>query len=235
MFIKPSKITGWVFAIFIMLVAFKPYYFFVEKKLYEQINDFINTYFLYLFIFFLGVWLADLWRGSYEKFERNCLNYCLKGNWLNDEYKNVYVNRNRHVLIWTLSKMSILLCICMGLILWAYSASFASNLYSIVKTNYRIINTPVFLIGIMIYVMLLNAPFLLCVFFYNKFMDKYLNSKLAISIKNYNDAKKFLSDQNKLNEARDELVKFNRKQDEIFNLGLVEYKKNQSNTQIHKL
>lgn len=233
MFTKPSKILGWMFTIFFVLAGLKFYKFFVDKKLYWEIERIVDTFFIYVLLFTIAVYLADLWRDSYEKFEKNCLNYCYKGKWLNDEYKNVYLSRNSNAFIWILEKVIFVLAAFVALILFASSMQIASYVYSFFKTSYTLINVPIFFVGIMLYVLLLNAIFLgsayVSIFVLKKFIEKYPNSKIANLIKNYIDAKKFLSDQSKLKDAQNALIEFNKKQEEIFKLGLVEYSKNQSN------
>lgn len=227
MFTKPSKIIGWTVTFLFVVLAFKPYYFFLDKKSYWQIEDFINNYFLYVVLFALAVWIADLWRDSYEKFEKTCLSYYQKGDWINEDYKNIFLHKNTNAFIWILGKILYLFAIFGGLVLWAYSASFASDLYAIIKTNYTIINIPILFIGCMIYVIILGGVYfgfvMVCVYPFTFLVKKYPNTKLAIAFENYNKAVDFLSNQNKLKEAHNKLIEFNREQSEIFKLGLSEY------------
>ncbi len=232
MFTKPSKIIGWTVTFLFVVLAFKPYYFFLDKKSYWQIEDFINNYFLYVVLFAIAIWIADLWRDSYEKFEKTCLSYYQKGDWINDDYKNIFLHKNTNAFIWILRKILYLFGIFGMLVLWAYSASLASDLYGIIKTNYTTINVPIFIIGTMVYVIILCGVYLcavvVCVYPFIFLVKKYPNTKLAIAFKNYNKAEEFLSNQNKLKEAKNQIVEFNRKQNEIFNLGLAEFNKNKN-------
>jgi hypothetical protein len=227
MFTKPSKIIGWTVAFLFLLVAFQPYYFFMDKRSFLQIQNSVYTYFLYAVLFAIVVWIADLWRDSYEKFERTCLSYYQKGEWINDDYKNVFLHKNANAFFWILGKMFNLSVLCGGLVLFAYSASLASDLYALIKTSYTIINIPIFIIGTMIYMAIwcgvIFGFVIVCVYPFTFLVKKYPNTKLAIAFENYNKAADFLSNQNKLKEAHNKLVEFNREQSEIFKLGLAEY------------
>jgi hypothetical protein len=226
MFTKPSKIIGWVFALFFIVVALKPYYF-LDKEMYWHIDEIIDTYFFYALLFAFTVFVADLWRDSYEKFEKNCLSYYQKGEWINDDYKNIFLNKNSNAFIWIIGKIFYLFAIFGMLVLWAYSALLASDLYDIIKTNYTIINIPIFIIGTMIYVTMLCGVYLgtviVCGYPFIFLLNKYPNTKLAIAFKNYNKADDFLSNQKSLEDARNALIEFNKKQNEIYKLGLAEY------------
>ena len=79
----------------------------------------------------------------------------------------------------------------------------------------------------MIYVTMLCGVYLgtviVCGYPFIFLLNKYPNTKLAIAFKNYNKADDFLSNQKSLEDARNALIEFNKKQNEIYKLGLAEY------------
>lgn len=237
MFTKPSKIIGWVFALFFIMVALKPYYF-LDKEIYWHIEEIIDTYFFYALLFAFTVFVADLWRDSYEKFEKNCLSYYQKGEWINDDYKNIYINRNRNAFLWILTNLMAILGVLVGLIFMIYLGAYAIDIYNLIKTNHTLLNVPIFILGMAVFILVFYAliflvaiiPLTTFVYPIIKITEKYPLLKISLvwnsfidASDSYRRAEKFLSNKDSLREAQSALIEFNKKQNEIYKLGLAEY------------